>query len=105
FQAEDGIRDGHVTGVRRLLFRSSDIFFNSAFAMLSRSNRFAVPPAATDHANAELKKMSDSFSSPVCESTRKLVDARTRSISGRLDRKSVVEGKCRCRQVERRVER
>ena len=52
--------------------------------MLSRSNLPVSPAAATDHWNAELKKMSDSTSAPVDESIRKLVEARTRSRSGRL---------------------
>ena len=58
-------------------------------AIVSRSNLPLSPPAAVDQGNAELKKMSDSSSSPVVLSIRKLVDASTRSKSGRLRNPSV----------------
>ena len=58
-------------------------------AMVSRSNRPVCPLGATDQGNALLKKMSDSTSSPVTTSTRKLVDASTRSSAGSLRNPSV----------------
>ena len=57
--------------------------------MVCTSHLPASPFAATDQVNAELKKMSDSRSAPVASSTRKLVDASTRSSAGSFRNPSV----------------
>src|SRR4029079_7067970 len=50
----------------------------------SMSCRLGSPAEAADHANVELKKMSDSRTSPVTVSTMNEVDPSTLSRSGRL---------------------